>query len=64
MGVYVTPKEKNRRRKEGLCIKCTKKGHSVSVCPSKEWVWEKEERKEKGRAAKIEESSSESESEN
>ncbi|KAG9079595.1 Retrotransposon-derived protein peg10 [Ceratobasidium sp. 370] len=52
-GAYVTPVEKDRRRKAGLCIKCMKAGHTVAVCPSKEWIGG--DSGEKGRAVKVDE---------
>lgn len=55
----VPPEEMKRRMKEGLCIKCGRKGHRIAACDSKEWV---KEGTVKGKAAEIKEGDEGSES--
>ena len=53
-GVLVPDEEKDRRRKEGLCIKCGKKGHTLVKCRGI-WSYEPKGKVTTGKAAKEEE---------
>ena len=53
-GVLVPDGEKDRRRKEGLCIKCGKKGHTLAKCRGI-WSYEQKGKVTTGKAAKEEE---------
>ena len=57
---FVSNEEKDRRRTAGVCLKCGKAGHGIKDCRTG-WRKEgkKEEKREKGNAAKIETTSNE-----
>ena len=51
---WVPQEVTERRKKEGKCIKCGRNGHRIPTCKSKEWVQEKDEKKDyKGKAAET-----------
>ena len=49
---WVSKEEMNCRRKEGLCLRCAKKGHFISKCTQREYTTQS--KPEAGKAADVE----------